>query len=251
LNEGGAAFPTSVPRVVARMREIERSLPRGDGVACFVGLYRQVTEDVRDGLEKSTFANPRFLERLDLVFASLFFAAVDAEQRDPGSAPPAWRPLFAARSQRAIAPIQFALAGMNAHINRDLPLAVVATCGELGIELRAGTPEHADFLRINALLADVEAKLEKESYLPRWLRPFDRLLHRTRRLGDVIAMWNVERARDAAWTNAEALWALRREPELAAEFVASLDRLVGFAGRGLLIPSESFLGRATRWLRRR
>jgi Family of unknown function (DUF5995) len=232
------------------MREIERSLPSGDGVASFVGLYRQVTEDVQDGLEKSTFASPRFLQRLDLVFASLFFTAVDADARSAGSAPPAWRPLFASRSQRGIAPIQFVLAGMNAHINRDLPVALVATCSELGIELRSGSPEHADFLRINALLADVEAKIKKESYLPRWLRPFDRLLLRTSRLDDVIAMWNVERARDAAWTNAEALWALRREPALADEFVAALDRTIGFASRGLLIPTESFLGRATRWLLR-
>jgi hypothetical protein len=244
------ARPTSIPEVVARMGEIERSLPHGDGVACFVGLYRQVTEDVNDGLEGSAFANPRFMERLDLVFASLFFAAADADEGERGSAPPAWRPLFAARSQRGIAPIQFVLAGMNAHINRDLPLAVVATCDELEIALRSGSPEHADFVRINALLADVEAKIRKESYLPRWLGGIDRLLHRARRVDDVIAMWNIERARDAAWANAQALWTLRREPELAAEFVASLDRMVGFASRGLLLPSESWLGRLARRLRR-
>jgi hypothetical protein len=244
------ARPTSIPEVVARMGEIERSLPHADGVACFVGLYRQVTEDVNDGLEGSAFANPRFMERLDLAFASLFFAAVDADESEQGSAPPAWRPLFAARSQRGIAPIQFVLAGMNAHINRDLPLAVVATCDELAIALRSGSPEHADFVRINALLADVEAKIKKESYLPRWLGGIDRLLHRARRVDDVIAMWNIERARDAAWANAQALWTLRREPELAAEFVASLDRMVGFASRGLLLPSESWLGRFARRLRR-
>jgi hypothetical protein len=49
-------------------------------------------------------------------------------------------------------------------------------------------------------------------------------------------MWKVERARDAAWTNAEALWAIRRLPRLRGEFLATLDRLVGFAGRGLLRP---------------
>jgi Family of unknown function (DUF5995) len=232
------------------MRDMERSLPRGDGVACFAGLYRQVTEDVNDGLERSAFATPRFLERLDLAFAGLFFAAVDADAREAGSAPPAWRPLFAARSRRGIAPVQFAMAGMNAHINRDLPVAVVATCVELEIEPRSGSPEHADFLHINALLANVEAKVKKESYLPGWLGAMDRLLHRANRLDDVIAMWNIERARDAAWTNAETLWALRKERELSNQFVASLDRMVGFAGRGLLVPADSFLGRATRWLRR-
>jgi len=53
---------------------------------------------------------------------------------------------------------------------------------------------------------------------------------------DVIAMWNVERARDAAWTNAETLWLLKGSPDLADAFLLALDRMVGFAGRGLLRP---------------
>ena len=56
------------------------------------------------------------------------------------------------------------------------------------------------------------------------------------RLDDVVAMWNVERAREAAWTNAETLWALRATPELGDAFLRTLDGIVGFAGRGLLRP---------------
>jgi Family of unknown function (DUF5995) len=237
-----------VPEVVARMRAIEGALPSSDGIACFVGLYRQVTEDVNQALAKSAFANPRFLERLDVVFANLFFGAFDAYEGDPRAVPRAWAPLFAVRSRRDIAPIQFALAGMNAHINRDLPVAVVTTCGELGIEPRSNSPEHADFVRVNALLADVEAKL-KERYATGWLGRLDRIFGRLHRLDDVIAMWDIERARDAAWTNGETLWALRRKPELAAEYLDSLDRMVGFAGRGLLVPSSSLLQRVTGRLR--
>jgi hypothetical protein len=68
-------------------------------------------------------------------------------------------------------------------------------------------------------------------------------------------MWDVERARDAAWTNAQALWALGDEPSLAGEYLLALDRMVGFAGRGLLVPADSWLlelgrrlGRRRRWL---
>jgi hypothetical protein len=39
-----------------------------------------------------------------------------------------------------VAPIQFALAGMNAHINRDLPLALVATCTARKVAPRRGSP---------------------------------------------------------------------------------------------------------------
>ena len=59
-------------------------------------------------------------------------------------------PLFTQRSKKGVAPLQFALAGMNAHINRDLPVALVATCRELGIELRDGSPEQADYVQVNA-----------------------------------------------------------------------------------------------------
>ena len=39
--------------------------------------------------------------------------------------------MLANRSETHIAPMQFALAGMNAHINHDLPMAVVKTCEDL------------------------------------------------------------------------------------------------------------------------
>ena len=68
-------------------------------------------------------------------FAWLYFDAIAAA--DP---PSAWRPLFASAERRGILPLQFAFAGMNAHINRDLPVALVETWGELGLEPRAGGP---------------------------------------------------------------------------------------------------------------
>jgi hypothetical protein len=249
LVDGSAPAPTTVSEVVARMRSIEAGLPASDGVACFTRLYRQVTEEVDQALGATTFDDPAYLTRLDLAFANLFLAALDGAERDPGSAPSAWRPLFEARSRRGIAPIQFAIAGMNAHINRDLPIALVATCEAAGIELRSGSPEHADFLRVNRLLAAVEERL-RPSYLSGWAGALDRILHRFHRLDDVVAMWNIGRARDAAWTNGEALWALRGQRQLAADFVASLDRMVGLAGRGLLVPADSFLQRLARRLRR-
>ena len=45
-----------------------------------------------------------------------------------------------------IEPVQFALAGMNAHINHDLPLAVVSTCSALATAPEVG-PHFADWRR--------------------------------------------------------------------------------------------------------
>ena len=129
---------------------------------------------------------------------------------------------------------------MNAHINRDLPVALVTTCRELGLDLREESPEHADFERVNELLTEVESHV-KSAYLTGWLTWVDRLVHRLRRIDDVVAMWDVGRARDAAWTNAQALWALENEPSLASDYLLALDRMVGFASRGLLVPADSWL----------
>jgi len=229
------------------MRAALQPLPAADGVSCFLRLYLAVTEGVEQKLAGMTFADPRFLARLDVVFADLFFAAFDAGRDPPGHRPRAWVPLFELRERRGVAPLQFALAGMNAHINRDLPVALVATCSELGISPTEGSPQHADFLRVNAVLSSVEDAV-KQQYLTGWLRRLDRVVHRFDRLDDVVAMWNVVRARDAAWANAEALWALRGDHALSARYLAALDRSVGLAGRGLLLPADTWLQRLARRL---
>jgi hypothetical protein len=239
--------PPSVAEVVAQMQAIMTPLPRSDGVACFTRLYLAVTKGVDQRLAGVAFGDPGFLARLDVVFADLFFAAFQAFSGDPARAPRAWVPLFEARSSRGIAPLQFAFAGMNAHINRDLPVALVNTCREFGITLEEGSPQHADFERINDLLATVEAEVKRE-YLTGWLRTVDRLVHRVYRIDDVVAMWNISRARDAAWTNAEALWAVRDNTDLSRDYLATLDRMVGLAGRGLLVPADTWLQRLARRL---
>jgi hypothetical protein len=209
------------------MEAIESSLPVADGVAWFNKLYLAVTRALHGELAEATFADPRFLARLDVVFANLYLRAL----ADPAKAPRAWAPLLACRREKRIAPIQFAFAGMNAHINYDLPVALVRACRDLGIDLPRARKQHRDYLTVNALLARTQSKVK------RWFATgFVGLVDIA--LGDVddrIAMWDVTRARDAAWVNAQTLWALRDTP-VRTRYLATLDRTVGFAGRGLLLP---------------
>ena len=55
-------------------------------------------------------------------------------------------------------------------------------------------------------------------------------------LDSVLVMWNVRKAREAAWTNGEVLWQLRTVTALQRDYLARLDRMTSFAGRGLLVP---------------
>ncbi len=240
--------PSSVAEVVARLEEIIAPLSPSDGIASFARLYLAVTEGVQARLAGLSFGDPRFLARLDVVFADLFFGAFDAFQHDPAAAPRAWLPLFEARSRRGVAPLQFALAGMNAHINRDLPVALVATCDEFGLHPEHSSVQHEDFERINGLLASVEAQV-KQQYLSGWVRVIDRHLHRIHRIDDIVAMWNIRSARDGAWVNSETLWAIRDDANLTSDYLSSLDRMTGLAGRGLLVPADTWTQRLARLAR--
>ena len=218
--------------VVERMQALDAVLPPNDGIAYFNRLYLAVTETVAEQARPGVFADPPFIRWLDVVFANLYFAALANHVRGRGRVPRAWKALFEARARRGVVPIQFALAGMNAHINRDLPLAVVSTCRDRRIVPLRGSPQHGDFGRIDTLLAETEERVRSE-FSRGLVGIADEALGR---LDTVLAMWNVRKARRAAWANAETLWAFDGLPFVGARFLVTLDRTVGFAGRGLLVP---------------
>jgi hypothetical protein len=222
---------TTIADVLARMREIEAALPPTDGVACFNKLYVAVTENVTAAEQAgTTFQSTTFLSALDVAFANLYFDALS--KLEYGAAPPrAWAPLFAARSRTDVAPLQFALAGMNAHINRDLPVGLVRTFQGLGIEMARPSQQATDFDAVNGVLAQTEAATA-ETYFT----PLMKQLHRDfDGVDDVVANWSVREARAAAWTNGAVMWHLRALPSLANDYLDSLDGVCGFAGRGLLV----------------
>jgi hypothetical protein len=193
------------------MESVAAELPVADGVSRFNHLYLEVTRSVDSAAQTALFEDASFMTALDV----------------------GWAPLFAARGDAHIAPIQFALAGMNAHINHDLPLALVSTCMTAGVTVDDDSPQHRDFLKVNDLLAAVEEQVKAE-YLTGLLGVADEVLGR---IDDVVAIWSIGEARNAAWTNAGLLWAVRDSHDLTAAFEDVLDGTIGFAGRGLLLPT--------------
>jgi hypothetical protein len=220
-----------IEEVVARMTAIDQALPPADGISCFNKLYLEVTKSVLGAVGQTTFADPGFLIGLDVAFANLFFAALSAFEAGSPDTPHAWLPLFEARSSAVIAPIQFALAGMNAHINRDLPVALVDIFAAAGGAPSEESPQYSDFERVNDLLAATEKQV-KDLYLDGLARKLDAEFDG---VDDVVATWSVAAARQAAWTNGEVLWHLRNIGPIERTYLATLDRSVGFASRGLLV----------------
>ncbi|MEU9355503.1 DUF5995 family protein [Streptomyces griseoloalbus] len=217
---------TSVDGVISRMRALDALLPARDGVAVFNRVYLAVTQAVDRRIDAGRFEDTRAAIALDVRFAEHYLAAVDAvfQERRP---PACWRPLFQFRRHPGVRPLQFALAGINAHIGHDLALAVVDTCRTLACE---PVDLEDEFDRVGDLLVSLEERIREE------LTPGPELLRIADPLTHLVGAWSLERARDAAWTTARALWALRRLPDVAAELTERLDTAVGFAGRMLLTP---------------
>lgn len=225
---------TSIHDVLARLEAIEEELPRSDGVKWFNRLYLEMTQEVEE-LPPQHQDAPPFLEKLDVVFANRYFAAYEAAGggKLPAGYPfHAWKPLFEARHKRGIAPVQFALAGMNAHINHDLSVSVCETCEELGREPRDDGPEHKDYDSVNSMISAVEKRMKKWM-MTGLLKELDRAF---RPVDDIVAVWDVDAARAAAWTRAKVLWHLRELPPLRHEYEEMNDSMTGFAGRALLTP---------------
>ncbi len=213
------------------MQGLDQTLPPSDGVRWFNRLYLDVTLAVRQYCQTGTLAAPPFLEDLDIYFANLFFAAFDAAAAGQ-PVPRCWTPMFNARHDARIAPLQFAVAGMNAHIGHDLALGVIQTCENLGVAPTSGSPQHQDYDAVNSILAAVEAQT-KQWLLTGAIKELD---HDVAPVDDTVAIWSIEAARDAAWVRAEVVWHVRGIPELFNTYFAALDATVGMECRALLLP---------------
>jgi hypothetical protein len=222
-----------IKAVEARMEAIAAPLPDSDGVARFNELYLAVTRAVAKEAGSEGYEDPAFISRLDVVFADLYFAAVQADA-DGKAIPKAWEPLFEKRGTKGIAPLQFAIAGMNAHINHDLAVSLVDVCDEWGIELDKATAQHRDYLVVNKTLERVEGEI-KARFATGVIGDIDKVAGP---LDDVVANWSVARARDNAWMTAQTIRALRDKPLIYRQFMDGLARNVGFAGRALLVRTE-------------
>ncbi|MBD0837776.1 MULTISPECIES: DUF5995 family protein [unclassified Streptomyces] len=219
-------FTTPVDAVVSRMRALDAALPERDGIAVFNRVYLTVTEAVDRHIDAGGFPDARAAITLDVRFAERYLAAVDAVADD--RRPPAcWRPLFQLRRHPGVRPLQFALAGINAHIGHDLALAVVDACRTLDCE---PADLEDEFDRVGDLLVSLEERIRED------LMPGPDLLRIADPLTHLLGSWSLERARDATWSAARALWALRRLPDVAEGLAERLDAVVGLAGRMMLTP---------------
>ncbi|WP_162871712.1 DUF5995 family protein [Kitasatospora cineracea] len=213
--------------MIARMEEIDAELDPRDGLACFNRVYLKVTRLVKEHIAEGTFKDPEFLGRMDVLFAGLYLRNVEAAKAGR-PVDPSWQPLLEHRANRVVWPVQFALAGMNAHIDHDLAVAVVETCKERHTTPRT-PPVHEDYEKVNDLLAGVEAEIRAEFELQIVkvaTKPAEDLKH-------FVSAFSISSAREIAWVNANQLWIAG---PLYASRLAAISAGVAATGEMILTP---------------
>ncbi len=221
--------PATIADVLTLMQRMDNLLPNGDGLKWFNLLYMRVTQQVDSNPPPGGWEDSAWLTRLDVVFAQFYLTAISNWLTSSANVPSSWEALFEARFHPGIERIQFALAGMNAHINHDLALALVQTDAELNLVPGKTSPQHDDFEHVNGLL---------EATLPQALQflatgILGELAQDTGKVGRLLAIWKVRAARDLAWDLADHLRSLTGMARTTALTVQ--DQMTGVVGRSLLL----------------
>jgi hypothetical protein len=195
-----------IAALIARMRADLGGLD--DARRFFHATYLRTTVAVAAEIDRGGFADNAWASRWDVAFAELYVNALDADRRGEAVSGP-WRIAFdAAREQPDLPPLRHVLFGLNAHINFDLPQALLAVISPADFDnpsvLRS---RQADHRHVDAVLqARVGAEddelnaITTSSLLDRLLRPANRAA--TRRF--------LAEARAKVWRNAVVLDRARR-----------------------------------------
>jgi uncharacterized protein DUF5995 len=233
--ENARVIEELIGRMTALLKPLEAA---GDKRRYFHATYLRTTIAVRDELDRGGFADAGWVERWDVVFADLYLDALEADVAGSTPSRP-WAIAFGAPD--SLPPLRHVLLGMNAHINFDLPQALVAVIsdeqfGDAALLARREDDHRAidDVLasRVGAEDDELTRLSGPPPLLDRLLRPFNRL--GTQRF--------LREARQKVWANAMALSQARAQgPDAYTARLAQLEELSAAKVRALQAPGQVLL----------
>jgi len=228
-----------IEELIARMAALDEPLAAaGDQRQYFHATYQRTTIAVADELKRGGFADPDWVERWDVAFADLYLDALENDLAGRKLALP-WQVAFGAPA--GLPPLRHVLLGMNAHINYDLPQALLAVITDEQFDDAALLARReADHQAIDNVLASRVAAEDDElirlsgpgPLLDRLLRPFNQ--RGTQRF--------LREARRKVWANAIVLSRARRQgPDAYAAVLAQLEELSAAKVTALQAPGQVLL----------
>ncbi len=209
------------------MEEIdERLIAENDERRHFHGAYLRSTRAVMDAAAAAEFRDPDWAERWGLAFADLYMRAF-TDWEDGGEPPGPWRVAFEASKNPVTPPVRHALLGINAHINYDLPQALLAVITDDEFDdPTVMTVRAADHAHVDSIL--VQRVPEEDKRIARVEEPGDRTL--IDRLMSPLNRTGTRRflkeGRAKVWRNTRLLSAARRQgAEIYSAELARLEAL--------------------------
>jgi hypothetical protein len=211
---------TSIDDAITALVMLEQTFRRQhDRRAIFATAYLAITRAIKQSIADGLFRDPAWVERYALCFANLYRTALLAfEQGNMDALPKAWRFAFEiSKNNRALA-IQDLVLGINAHINHDLPLALIAVTIDPNRPIR-----YSDHCKVNDVLRAATDPMQQR--IGQLYAPILNLLDQAcDHLDEDIACFSVEKARESAWLAAVALANAHDDTERSALRAGLNDR---------------------------
>lgn len=229
---------SAIAGVLAAMEDRLAALPpEREARRAFLETYRRTTLAIAAAIHQGQFEDPGWVEAWDVAFAGLYLDALDADLCG-GPVPRPWRLAFAAPA--SLPPLRHVLLGINAHINYDLPQALLAVIPDKDFaDDTILDSRRRDHERIDAVLSsrvaseDVELSAHSaRTLLDRGLRPVNRWASRR----------FLREARVKVWHNTRELQVARHDgPHQLAARRAELELLSTARIDDLLAPGQILL----------
>ncbi|WP_270888668.1 DUF5995 family protein [Pedococcus sp. 5OH_020] len=217
---------------------LDRMPPERTSQRLFLETYRRTTAAVGKAISDAQFEDPHWVEQWDVVFADLYLAALDLDLAGSPSVPRPWRLAFDAPLE--LPALRHVLLGINAHINYDLPQALLAVIRDVDFDNPVVVGRRRrDHERIDGILSGRVAAEDEElgavagrTLLDRVLQPLNRLSSRR----------FLREARQKVWHNTMELQGARLAgPEPYAARLAELEVLSAARIADLLAPGQVLL----------
>jgi hypothetical protein len=227
-----------IDAVALRMQQRLDALPPSlEHRKVFLGTYRRTTIAVGKAVAAARFEDPDWVEAWDVAFAELYIDAHDAD-RDGRPVPRPWRLAFDAPAD--LPALRLVLLGINAHVNYDLPQALLAVISDEDFADPAlMAKRQRDHERIDGVLASRVAQEDDElsrsgakSLLDKVLTPLNRLSSKR----------FLRESREKVWHNTLELHRARLDgPEAYRVRLGELEVLSAAKIADLLAPGQVLL----------
>lgn len=228
----------TIEAVVGRLQARIDELPaRMSHRRTFISTYQRTTIAVGKAAKDAYFEDPAWVEMWDVVFADLFLVAHDRDiEGRVSQVPRPWRLAFGAPAEMPA--LRQLLLGINAHVNYDLPQALLAVISDdefldpVLVDRRRRDHERIDAILASRVSAEDQALGDARSLLDRVLTPLNRLSSKR----------FLREARQKVWHNVCELQTARLEgPDSYAARLAELEVLSAAKIADLLAPGQVLL----------